>query len=527
MRHRNRNLFAVMTVVLALVAAACGSSKSKSSATSTGATAAAAAAGASNATLHLAYLSDMSVPDPDVFYDIEGNTVILSVYEGLVKYAPDSTKVVPALATSYEISSDGLTYTFHLRQGVTFHDGTPMDSQAVKTSFQRRIDVNSAPAYMLANVSSMDTPDPMTFVVHLKSIVAPFIDYMASSWGPKIISPKALADNAGTDHAQTWAKSNADGTGPFQLTAFVRGQHYELTRFDNYWGTKANVAKVDIRIIPDMGTQRLQLQSGDLDVILHSFPVAELESVQTDGNLMVKDFSSFLQALLYVNTNKAPFDNVAMRKAVAGAIDRDTLVKEVYGSFAKPAASTYPPGILDPSLAPVSYPSTPGKVAGAGAITFAYTADESGVQRRLAELIQQRLTAAGFSVTIKEVQNPQVYDYINDLKSAPDLLLMTNTPDAAHPDTWSRILWGSKGGLNFLGYNNPQVDKLLDQGAATTDTAVSNKDYGDAGKLIAADDGIIFLADVRDVMVMRKSLTGVQHIPNYPWALDLAALSKG
>ena len=524
MQRRTRSLFAVVTVVLAMVAAACGSSKSSSASSGTTAS---PAAGSSNATLHLAYLADMSVPDPDVFYDIEGNTVILSTYEGLVKYAPDSTKVVPALATSYDVSPDGLTYTFHLRQGVTFHDGTPMDSQAVNTSFQRRLDVNSAPAYMLANVTSMDTPDPMTFVVHLKSVVAPFIDYMASSWGPKIISPKALADNAGSDHAQTWAKSNTDGTGPFQLTAFERGQHYELTRFDKYWGTKANVAKVDIRIIPDMGTQRLQLQSGDLDVILHSFPVAELESIQGNNSLTVKDFSSFLQALLYVNTNKAPFDNVAMRKAVAGAIDRDTLVKQVYGSFAKPSASTYPPGILDPSFAPVSYPSTPGKVAGAGPIAFAYTADESGVQRRLAELIQQRLIAAGFSVTIKEVQNPQVYDYPNDLKAAPDLLLMTNTPDAAHPDTWARILWGSKGGLNFLGYNNPEVDKLLDQGASTTDTAVSNKAYGDAGKLIAADDGIIFLADVRDVMVMRKSLTGIQHIPNYPWALDLAAVGKG
>jgi peptide/nickel transport system substrate-binding protein len=276
-----------------------------------------------------------------------------------------------------------------------------------------------------------------------------------------------------------------------------------------------------------MGTQRLQLQSGDLDVILHSFPVAELESVQSGNNVVVKDFSSFLQALLYVNTNKAPFADAALRKGLAGAIDRDTVVKQAYGSFAKPAASTYPPGILDPTMAPVSYPAPSGKVTGAGAVSFAYTADESGVQRRLAELIQQRLSAAGFSVTIKEVQLPQVYEYINDLKAAPDLLLMTNTPDAAHPDAWARILWGSKGGLNFLGYNNPQVDKLLDQGAQTTDVAASNKAYGDAGKLLAADNGIIFLADVRDVMVMRSSITGVQHIPNYPWALNLAALAKG
>jgi len=174
----------------------------------------------------------------------------------------------------------------------------------------------------------------------------------------------------------------------------------------------------------------------------------------------------------------------------------------------------------------VSYPATTGKVPGAGALTFAYTADESGVQRRLAELIQQRLTAAGFSVTIKEVQLPQVYEYVNDIKSAPDLLLMTNTPDAAHPDTWARILWGSKGGLNFLGYNSPKVDQLLDQGAQATDKTASDQAYGQAGRVLNDDYGILFIANARDVMVMLKDLTGVQHVPNYPWALNLGALGR-
>jgi peptide/nickel transport system substrate-binding protein len=462
-----------------------------------------------------------------VFYDIEGNTVILSAYEGLLTYKPDTTEIVGALARSWDVSPDKLTYTFHLQPGVSFHDGTPFDSAAVKAEFERRLAVGSAPAYMLMPIASMATPDPATFVATLKSPVAPFLDYLASSWGPKMISPKALADHAGTDHAQTWLKTNADGTGPFMLTAFERGQRYELSRYDGYWGTKARLAKVDIRIVPDMGTQRLQLQSGDLDVILHSFPVAELPSVKGNPDLAVRDFSSFLQSLLYVNTNKAPFSSPDMRKAVAAALGRDALVKDVYGSYGTPAGSPYPPGILDQSLAPLSYPPSTGKVAGAGAITFVYTADESGIQRRMAELIQQKLGAAGFAVTLKEVQLPQVYDYANDLKGAPDLLLMTNTPDAAHPDTWARILWGSKGGLNFLGYSNPRVDALLDQGAAATDKAASDAAYGEAGRILADDGAIVFLADARDVMVMRKDLTGVEHVPNYPWTLRLAPLGRG
>ena len=129
-------------------------------------------------------------------------------------------------------------------------------------------------------------------------------------------------------------------------------------------------------------------------------------------------------------------------------------------------------------------------------------------------------------MSLKEVQLPQVYGYVNDLAHAPDLLLMTNTPDAAHPDTWARILWGSTGGLNFLGYSNKQVDALLDQGASTVDKARSDQYYGQAGQLLVADYGILFVADARDVMVMRKNLTGVEHVPNYPWALKLAALRR-
>jgi peptide/nickel transport system substrate-binding protein len=485
--------------------------------------------GGEGGTLRLAYLADMAQADPDVFYDIEGNTVILSVYEGLLKYKPDSTDTIPALAESWEVSPDGLTYTFHLRSGVKFHDGTAFNAQAVKTSFQRRLDVGAAPSYMLEPVASMQTPDATTFVMRLKHPVAPFLHYMASSWGPKIISPKALADNAGKDHAQSWANEHAIGPGPFQLTTFERGQRYELTRFDGYWGPKAHLDKVEIRIIPDIGTQRLQLQSGDLDAILHSFPVAELASVKSNPDLQVRDFSSYLNAIFYLNTNKQPLSDPALRKTLAGALDRDSLVTEVYGSYAKPSSSTYPSGLLDPTLAPVAYPpSETTAPAGAGKkLTFAYTADDSGVHRRLAELVQQRLDAAGFSVTINEVQLPQVFEYVNDLQAAPDMVLQTNTPDGAHPDMWARIEWYSTGGLNYLGYKSPQADKLLDQALETTDKATSDRLYGQAGKILAQDTGIIFVADPRDVMVLRKNLTGIEHVPNYPWALNLAALQKG
>jgi len=105
--------------------------------------------------------------------------------------------------------------------------------------------------------------------------------------------------------------------------------------------------------------------------------------------------------------------------------------------------------------------------------------------------------------------------------------MQTNTPDGAHPDMWARIEWYSTGGLNYLGYKNAQADKALDEALKTTDKATADQLYGQAGKIVAQDTAIIFIADPRDVMVLRKNLTGIEHVPNYPWALNLAALQKG
>ncbi|HVT64484.1 MAG TPA: ABC transporter substrate-binding protein [Mycobacteriales bacterium] len=517
---------AACAAALGFTAVACSSSGSSPAATTSGAPTSSAApvAAGSSGTLHLAFLSDMSTPDPDVFYDIEGNTVILSAYEGLVAYKPGSTTIEPDLATSYTESKDGLTYTFKLRHGVKFHDGTPFNSAAVKASFQRRLDVNNAPSYMLAPVKTMLTPDPYTFVVKLKQVVTPFLDYLASSWGPKMLSPTALKKHGGKDFGQTYLNTHDIGTGPYTLTAFVRGDHYTLTRFAGYWGTPPAYQTIDIKITPDMNSQILALKSGDQDAILHSFPTPELASVQGDSDLKVDNFDSYLTALLYMNVSKAPLSDLALRKEIAEAIDVPDLVKQVYGAYGSVAQSMYPKGILDPSLAPVSYPPKAVKVNGVK-LSFGYTADDSGLQQRLAELIQQKLEAAGFKVSVREVQNAQTYGYPTDVKHAPDLLLETNTPDAAHPDTWGRIVWGTGGGLNFFNYSNPKVDALMDKGRANTDKAASDQDYAKAGELMAADYPILFLASSQNVMVWRSTVTGVTFRPEEPWTVPLATLA--
>jgi peptide/nickel transport system substrate-binding protein len=474
----------------------------------------------------------MSVPDPDVFYDIEGNTVILSTYDGLLRYKPDSTDFEPVLATSWDVSPDQLTYTFHLRSGVKFHDGTDFNSAAAKASFQRRLDVNSAPAYMLADVADMQTPDPLTFVVNLKRPVQPFLHFMASSWGPKMMSPIALTANAGSDFGQTYLKTNDIGTGPYTLASFERGQRYTLARFAGYWGAQPYFKDVQIDIVPDMNTQELRIGKGDLDIILHSFPVSELGGIQSNKGVSVQTLTSFLQSYLYLNTTKGAFKDPAVRKAAAQALDMASIVQDVYGQYGVKAPSMYPGTLVKSGDAPYSVTpdlnaaKTAVSAAGNPKIDFAYTADESGIQLRLGQIIQQKLQAAGFQVSVRQVELPIVYDWATNPGNGADLLLMTNTPDGGHPDLWSRIVWDSKGGLNFLGYNNPAVDSALDSAIVETDATKAAEDYAKIGDLVAADDAFLPIANVKDLMLIRSDIDGIAHIPNYPWTLDIAKLKR-
>jgi peptide/nickel transport system substrate-binding protein len=525
MKLSRARLAPICLVAGAFALAGCGAASTTGGTSSTGASTGGSAA---SQILRIPYLADMSVPDPDIFYDIEGNSVILSTYDGLVTYAPGSTKIIPDLATSWTISANRLTYTFHLRAGVHFHDGSVMTSESVKRSFQRRLAVNQAPSYMLKPIASMATPNPLTFVVHLKSPVNPFIDYMASSWGPKVIGPAALVTHAGKDHGETWLQTHDDGTGPYELTSFARGRQYVLTRSTDYWGAQPYFKEVLIKITPDIGTQQLELQNGDVDAIMHSFPASELNSLPS--NVHAEEFPSFLRLLLYVNTNKPPFNNPAVRASLRSDVNIPQLVSEAYSGTATPSVGAYPEAIL-PNQPKLPYAPN-AKLASAGAkaastknITLAYTADESGVQRRVGELIQADLEQAGWSVTVKEVQLPQVYGYINNLKTAPDLMLQTNTPDASHPDTWARILFDSTGGLNFLGFKDPTVDSLLNK-ALSAPAAEATSLYQQVGQDVVNSNEIFFLGDVKNVFVLNKDLTGVEQVPAYPWTVTLADLKR-
>jgi peptide/nickel transport system substrate-binding protein len=467
---------------------------------STGAPSAGASlpANATSHTLKLAFGADMQVPDPDIFYEIEGNAVVTSVYEGLVKYANNSTKIVPAVAQSWTISPDGMTYTFHMRPNVKFHDGTAVTSAAAQFSFQRRTGVNSAPAYMLADVVGMATPDPLTFVVTLDKPVSAFMDYLASPYGPKVVSPTTVQANevggSPGDWAQAYLKTHDAGTGPYEISDFVPGSHYVLKTFSGYWGVKPYYSTIDISIVPDISTQEIELQDGQLSMSLHGLPVNAVNSFKSNPNFEVESFPLELKAMLYVNPTLGVFQSAAVRQALRSAINKSAIVASVYGNeLASVSTQAYPIGEFPKALAADKPKYDPSKLrsalahaSGSKTVDLAYSTDDPNNQR-VAEFVQTELEADGLSVTTRGVPIGQVFNFASTPPNQlPSLLVWTVNPDDAHPDSWIRIFSNTNGSLNELHGTVPAADALMDAGLHSTVPATIQKDYAQAGSLVAA-----------------------------------------
>jgi peptide/nickel transport system substrate-binding protein len=475
--------------------------------------------------VNIGYVADMQVPDPDIFYEIEGNSVVTNVYDGLVQYANGRTDIVPDLADSWTVSADGLTYTFKLHPDVSFHDGSgTMTSNDVMTSFKRRtaLGATSAPGYMLAQVSNYETPDPLTFVVHLKQPVSAFLDYLAAPYGPKVEDAAGLAAHAGSDMDQTYLKTHDLGTGAYTMSEFVPGDHYTLTVVPNWWAGKAQITKIHIAILPDLSTQQLEFQSGQLQMIIHGLSKKDVASYEHNPKFQVQRLTANFKTWLMVNENKGIFKDQALRLALRQAINRQQIINDVYGADATLSNQFYPTGELPTNLAADTPSFDPFVLAnlvkslGNKKVDLAYSSDDARNQRD-AEIIQTELQTAGLDATVRGIPIAQVFNLPTQPAQAPDLLLSTVNPDASHPDTWARIFShtfdSTNGTLNWLLCSVPAADHEMDLGLAATSTADVQTHYGKAGDLLVAAGCFDTIADVKDVIVADAGYSNWYHQP--------------
>ena len=499
----------------------------------------------SSHTLNLAFTEDTQPLDPDVYYAGQGLPVILGEYEGLVQYeqlpvkytgstsfqAPGSRpRIVPDLASSWTESPDGLTYTFHLVPHVLFHDGTPFTSTAVKVDFARRLAVNGGPAYQVAPVASVATPSPLVAVVHLKHPVSAFMDYLASAYGPKMISPTVLSGHAGKDFAQTWLTTHDGGTGPYTMTKAIVGQEYVLSYSKLYRGPKPYYTTIDVKVIPDISTQELELERGQLTMLLQGLSTSAIAQLKTNKSFHVYAIPTLETTSLWVNPHLGILTSQAARVAVADAIDKATVMNIAYPGRSVLEDQIYPLGEFTDGSDKVAYSYKASKLSTIVKNSSASKAIILGWEQpdptdlQVAEVIQTELASTGLQVTVKGYTDTALYGYATNQAGAPNLIVETNWPDAAAPDTWTRIMMYKGGGLNYFECSVPAGDALLDKGLAATSQSVASSDDAQAGLVYSASGCWDLIGSRGDTIVAPSWMGGIVHQIPVPISVVLADL---
>ncbi len=486
-----------------------------------------AASDGSGSTLNLAFFGDISTPDPDTAYDGSELNLVNSAYEGLVTYEPGVAEptLAPALATEWSVNEDNTVYTFTLRPDVTFHDGTELTSAAVEPSFARRTAVDAGPAYMVADVASVETPSDTEVVITLKAPSSAFLDYLASPFGPKIISPKALEENSTDNGSDFFATSDA-GTGPYEYGTFDKGTSYELTAYPDYWGDAPGYDTIDFTVVSNAATLQLQLESGDIDGIAGYNDKTSFEAYQAGDKLATYAFPSMQTPTLFVNPASAALGDTTARLAFLSSIDFASLADAALGATAEPTTELFPANMVDPSLDQQAITYDPAALDGlattlAGkSISIGYASISPDAQA-LSDNLAAVLNGAGVSATSVGYAQGTYYSSLSDPAAAPDLTFYAGFPDTGAPDAWARVFYSPSGGLDLFGATVDGLDALLDQALQTGDESL----YGEIATKVSESGYWYTVASSKGTAVFQKSVGGVDESFN-PVITGALTLSK-
>ncbi|MEL6947050.1 MAG: ABC transporter substrate-binding protein [Pseudomonadota bacterium] len=259
--------------------------------------------------------------------------VYANVFEGLTRIGPNGA-VLPALAESWTISDDGKTYTFKLRSGVLFHDGTTFESTDVKFSLERAMadDSTNAQKALFAAIDSVTATDPTTVTITLKNPAGNFLFNMG--WGDAVIVAPESADTN---------KATPVGTGPFKFSRWAKGSTLDLVRNDAYWGTKAKLEKATFRFISDPAAALSAMLAGDVDAFAN-FPAPEsIPQLRADPRFKVVIGSTEGETILSTNNTRPPFNDIRVRQAIAHAIDRSAIINGAMFGLGTPIGSHFAP----------------------------------------------------------------------------------------------------------------------------------------------------------------------------------------
>ncbi len=392
--------------------------------------------------------------------------VLENVHDAIVT-VDENLQVIPSLAESFELSEDGLTYTFRLRPGVKFHDGSDMTSADVKYSFERAMDpATGAVNFEVFNdVELIETPDDLTVVVTLARVNAPFLSRLAEN-GAGVIMPEGSGDSQGTTPV---------GAGPFRFVRREFGNEVELERFDEYWGGPAYLERIIAREISEPTTRLTGLRTGELHMI-NDIPADRIEEIEADEGLQVVTW--FPLNWDFVNFNHAfePFQDERVRRAFDLMIDKEVLLQgALWGQGATTASPSYPtsasyndqlqqrPQDIEQAkalLAEAGYPDL--------SVVFKVTTNYP-YHVESAQIMAEWFRMAGVNATIEQLTWS---DWLSQVWTDKDFQIsMMNFFTLWEPDFLYYSLWNSEGAFNYRNISDPEIDRMTTEARRVVDPA--------------------------------------------------------
>ena len=486
--------------------------------------------------LNIANTATITTWDPIASFSTEA-AYMGNMYEQLLRVNPPGSadKYTPLLATSWDISADGLTYTFHLRANVKFHDGEPLTADAVKQSIDAAKD-HAGASFIWFPLDHIDVVDPLTVNFVLAYSVP--LELIASSlYGAWIVSPKALT--AAAADANYFANGVEAGTGPYMLESYTPDKEIVFTKNPDYWGgwQPGQFDKVVVEIVGEAVTQQQMLEGGQVDLVTR-LPIENYASFKTNPNYTYDEEQTYFNYVGFFNTLRPPLDNPAVRQALSYAIPYQDIITVGANGLASQARGPVPQGIWPWSDQVNQYTydiekaktllAAAGHPDGGFSLKLTY-ASENDVEAAFAPLIKDSFAQIGVDVTIEPILFSQQWQAAkSDAANAQDIFLLLYWPtysDAGSDNMWSMFYgYGDSPHLNVTGFNlsywaDDTYNGLMDTAMADTviDPATSQTKYNEANNRLVDQAPGIFFMDTKSAFVIPTYIKGFKYNINYPF----------
>lgn len=444
-------------------------------------------------------------------------------YDNLFYLGPDGA-LQPALATSWEVSDDGLAITCALRQGVTFQDGAPFDAAAVKASLERVVDpaLNAPYARNLGDLDGVDVVDAANVRIRLKQPSGAIMTALATEPG-MIVRAVEGAD----------LKRRPMGTGPFTLREWVGGNSLTAVRNPNYWAAGEDgqplpyLDEITFRFIKNTTVKITEARAGSIQ-LADAIQTKDFEAVRADPNLVLPPNSQGIHQWMSFNVSQAPFDNVDLRRAVLAAIDRAAIARVVTGPHGRvtPTLITPEDWIYEADLPAPEHDLEAARdhLAKSGFTgDFAITAIQRDPDTQIAQIIQAQLQQAGIRSRVEILERQAWLDKV--LKKNHEIGLLQIHQPRPDPDATFAPTFGRDAAFNWSGVDDPELSELVERARRTADRDERRMLYVEAQRRILESDayGFLFTRPVADIV--NKAVSGLRTEVHGPWRLDQVRLT--